>query len=302
MLTDPGFENGTGWTYTGLAARSTAQAYTGTYSCLLATRKGGLTTSISTVESEGFSVVSGTQYSITLYTYADGVTNTDVNVRVAADRGDGPFVNLTTIAKTGHGSGWRYSGVITFTANTTGTGRIRVFSTQTAGLLAVDNWYVDAVVLSGPSEDAVITATIKAALLADLNDIDGTGIFTTTVAEVGSEPKPSNEVQKPGVFIYSTEGEADLETLTNLRGSTVQTFTLDLVIESNTPNADMDTFLDDIRNALERTVSNTLAVDRVSNVVVTDWTPVETDPDIHMNTYYRQVNVVVSYLYSRGAA
>ena len=147
-----------------------------------------------------------------------------------------------------------------------------------------------------------ITATIKAALIADLTAIDGTGIFSTTVAEVGSEPKHVSEVEKPGVFIYASEGESDLETLTNLRGSTDQSYTLDLVIESNTPNADMDAFLDDIRNAVERDTSNVLGVARVETAVVTAWTPVETDADIHMNTYYHQVNVVVAYLYSRGAA
>ena len=147
-----------------------------------------------------------------------------------------------------------------------------------------------------------ITATIKAALIADLTAIDGTGIFTTAVAVVGSEPKPVSEVEKPGVFIYASEGESDLETLTNLRGITEQSYTLDLVIESNTPNADMDTFLDDIRNCVERSTSNVLTTARVNTAVVTDWTPVETDPDIHMNIYYRQVNVVVAYLYSRGAA
>ena len=147
-----------------------------------------------------------------------------------------------------------------------------------------------------------ITATIKAALIADLTAIDGTGIFSTTVAEVGSEPKEVSEAQKPGVFIYASEGESDLETMTNLRGETQQAYTLDLVIESNTPNADMDTFLDDVRNCVERTASNVLGATRVNTATVTDWTPVESDPDILMNIYFRQVNVVVSYLYSRGAA
>jgi hypothetical protein len=147
-----------------------------------------------------------------------------------------------------------------------------------------------------------VTATIKTALVADLDAIDGTGIFSTTLKETGTEPVRIDEAEAPAIYIFASDGTSDLETLTNLRGETEQSYTLDLVIKSTTPNADMDTLLDDVRNAIERSTSNVLGVAAVNTATVTDWTPVETDPGIHEGVYIRQVNVVVSYLYTRGSA
>lgn len=147
-----------------------------------------------------------------------------------------------------------------------------------------------------------ITASIKAALVADLQRIQGKTPFSTTVREVGTEPKRIDEAQKPGVYIYSSEGSSDLDSLTNLRGEAEQAYTLDLIIESNTPNADMDAFLDDVRNSIEAATGNVRALSSVHKVTVTDWTPTETGPDIGMNVYIRQVNVSVTYTYTRGSA
>lgn len=147
-----------------------------------------------------------------------------------------------------------------------------------------------------------ITATIRDALMTDLRDINGMDGFVTALAEVGSEPKRVDEAQKPGVYVQSTEGVSDLETITQRRGEVEQIYTLDLVVSSATPNADMDALLDDVRNAIERDGSNILTVSAVTKVTVTDWSPVGTDPDIALGVYWRTVNVAVNYIYTRGAA
>jgi hypothetical protein len=136
--------------------------------------------------------------------------------------------------------------------------------------------------------------------------IDGTGIFTMTVAEVGREPVRPDEAKSPGIYISSGSGNSELGSISNLRGDAEQVFTLDLIVESTTPNADMDSLLSDVRNAVERSASNikatVIANGSVTDVVASDWTPVLTDPGIHELVYFRQVDVVISYLYTRGSA
>ena len=160
--------------------------------------------------------------------------------------------------------------------------------------------YLDDLTLEIPD---VITTLIKNALVADLQLINGAGIFQTTVAEIGLEPKRYDEAKSPGIYIGSSAGEGDQDSITSRIGTRSQDYNLDLIIKgSNTPNADLDTFLDDIANAIEHEDSNINGVNGVESVVLSEWTAVHTDPGISEGIYLRRVTVSVTYLYSRGSA
>jgi len=152
-----------------------------------------------------------------------------------------------------------------------------------------------------------LTQTLKDKVILDIADIDGTGIFATTLAESGREPKPIAEVVAPAVFIAPGGGaETDTETLTNRVGASQQDYVLQCFIQSGTPNADMDDLLDDLRNAFERATSNVLTASgtgwKVTDSTVSDWTEVLTDEDIHQQSYFREVTLTVAYTYTRGSA
>ena len=148
----------------------------------------------------------------------------------------------------------------------------------------------------------MITGSLKSAIVADLETIDGTGNFSTTVAEVGREPKRFDEIKKPAAFIVSADYDSDPESNTLLSGLATHTFALQLAIHSNTPNADMDDFFDDVRNAIEVSTSNLVGVTGVTKVDVTGSSPTYTDPSIHEGIYLREVEVAVEYKYERGSA
>lgn len=151
--------------------------------------------------------------------------------------------------------------------------------------------------------EMAITRQIKDAMVADLESITAGNGYNFTVAEVGVEPKPAPEVTKPAVFILPGEGgSSELAQLTNAAGIASQTYTLQLVVDSAQPNEDMDNFLDDVRNAIERSSSNVNAVSGVEMAAVTGWSEIVTDPGISQNTYFREATVEVRYLYTRGAA
>lgn len=151
--------------------------------------------------------------------------------------------------------------------------------------------------------EMAITRQIKNAMVADLESITAGNGYNFTVAEVGVEPKPAPEVTKPAVFILPGEGgSSELAQLTNAAGLASQTYTLQLVVDSAQPNEDMDNFLDDVRNAIERSSSNVNAVSGVEMAAVTGWSEIVTDPGVSQNTYFREATVEVRYLYTRGAA
>ena len=152
--------------------------------------------------------------------------------------------------------------------------------------------------------DDVITATIKQAIVDDLTDVDGTGIFSTTIAEVGTTPKRIDDAKFPGAYVFSGEGSASLSSLTDKLRSGTQRYIVQLAVHSSTPNADMDTFMDDVRNAFERETSNlnTINVSNIRNfqtdVGSWDWFP--TDQTIDEGKLLAEVEVIVRYDYNAG--
>ena len=153
--------------------------------------------------------------------------------------------------------------------------------------------------------EVAITKAIKDALVADLEYITVAHGYATEVKQVSREPIEPDLLQKPGIAIIpETGGESDESELGNITGAAVQRFRLQLVLgASSTPNDDMDDFLDDVRNAIERSASNTLAASGVIKTTVNSWTEVMTGKTVHDNTlYYREAAVSVDYEYTRGAA
>ena len=149
------------------------------------------------------------------------------------------------------------------------------------------------------------TSAIKAAIKADLEDINGTGIFTTVLAEVGTEPKRYDAMSKPAVFVLRGEGEDEEQALGgNTERSASQDYVLLCATHSATCYEDMDTLLDDIRNSLQRSSSSTLSIAE-TNYTVQDikvsWNQTFTEPGIDEGGALAEVNVSVIYRFNAGS-
>lgn len=161
MLLDPGFENDLGWEYFGLGARSSTKAYAGTWSGKLPTRKSLFgVSSTSTIRSETFAVTVGTTYTITFYVNADAVTNTDVLLRLEFRRWNGTWATLASYSRT-VGSGWVAKTIVYTPTVASGDRSIRFITVQTAGALAIDDWYIDEVDLAAPVEDMPVAVKLS---------------------------------------------------------------------------------------------------------------------------------------------
>lgn len=147
------------------------------------------------------------------------------------------------------------------------------------------------------------TNALKDALITDLNDVTTANGYSQTVAEVSREPIRFDEVKVPHISIVPGDGgSAAPETLTNRIGAAEQEWTLQLVLRTTTPNEDMDDFLDDVRNVIERSTGNLGSTAGVILAAVSSWTGTITAEEIHQNTYYREATVSVQYEYTRGSA
>lgn len=140
-----------------------------------------------------------------------------------------------------------------------------------------------------------ITETLAAALETCLQSVAG-------LAEVSREPKRMDEARSPGAYIVSADGSAGLETLSNRESDPRQVFTVQLFVRSATPNADMNSLLDSVRNAVEGDGSALVSIPTVIRVQVTQWSSVFTESSIHGGVYLREVDVAVDYVYTRGSA
>jgi hypothetical protein len=145
------------------------------------------------------------------------------------------------------------------------------------------------------------TAGIRSAITTTLASVTTSNGYSTNVVEVGSEPKGIDEVRSPAVYLLSMDGQSDLESLSNLQGQCKQAFRMQLVIRSATPQADMDAFLDDVRNAVEKSTSALLSLSYVVRVTVSGWSPTFTESHINDGVYLRECDVVVDYVYQRGS-
>ena len=151
--------------------------------------------------------------------------------------------------------------------------------------------------------EMAITRSIKNALVSDLEHITEANGYSKTLAEAGLEPKDWDEAKYPAVYVIpDAGGSSELETLTNLKGEAEQAFTLQLVLKSANPNTDMDNFLDDVRNAIERSAGNLNTLAGVEFAGITEWSEVLTVRDEDYGLYYREATLTVRYLYTRGGA
>lgn len=151
------------------------------------------------------------------------------------------------------------------------------------------------------------TKALRNALIADLQDIDGEGLFVTdlTAGEITTEPKQRTFLRFPAVAIAPGERGASEEpdTLSGATGIAAQSFDLEVTVASETPHDAIQDLLDDIRNAMERkTGSNLCAVDGVLFVVVDGWErDEEQDKQTAQQRAVIKVSVTVKYGYTRGS-
>jgi hypothetical protein len=146
------------------------------------------------------------------------------------------------------------------------------------------------------------TKTLRDALKSDLEAINGTGIFTTTVATVGTEPVNVDTVAPPAAFLIpDRSGEGTPADVSDRVGKAVQLFTVQLYLQTETPNVDMLAFLDDVRNAVERSTANIGAVAGVEWAGASNWSEVLTTEDLAVQRAFAEITVSVSYFYTRGA-
>ena len=159
-------------------------------------------------------------------------------------------------------------------------------------------WLIDDIRIFG----AVKTTILRQALEADLADIDGTGVFYTTLAQIAREPSGMAEMIYPAVYIVPGGGSSDdLEERTNLTGVATQEWELRLYVNSETPHADIEQLLDDVRVAIGRTTGNLQNVDGVHYAGVSEWPDeVRTSPAGHKQLGEIELTVQVRYEYARN--
>ena len=147
-----------------------------------------------------------------------------------------------------------------------------------------------------------LTKALKDALVADLETITTANGYDTEIGEVAREPKRFDDAISPGAYImsgaYSTE-PANNTVNTNL--ATID-FLVQLLIKSDTPQADMDSFFDDARNAIEKLGSSLLGVTGIVKIDVSDGTFTYTEEGIHERVYTKELTIRVEFQYSRGSA
>lgn len=161
-------------------------------------------------------------------------------------------------------------------------------------------WWVDDIEV-GLTE--VLLQTFEAALVADLQKINGTGIYETTVKTVGTEPKAANEVDAPAIFIIpGGGGEDEINELGQRSGLAEQRWILQLYVRSATPYADVMILLDDVRNAINPKTSNLNALSNVRWAMVESWPDApRTSTDINDMWGMIQCTVALQYQYEIGA-
>jgi hypothetical protein len=225
---------------------------------------------------------------------------TDLNI--AVDKGDGVLMALGTGASYTLPSGWNLVEFCRFVA--VGHHVRLEFSVNPPDVNGSSSWFVDDMELVPVTEALdMITKRIRDAILLDLADITVANGFSTTLVEVGAEPKRIADSTLPCVFLTTGPGgRGEAYQLSNFAGHTTHQFVVQMMVRSSTPNADMDNLLDDVKNSVERSTSHVTALTEVDDITVVDWTETTVSGDISNSTYYREATIQVSYVYSRGAA
>ena len=311
ILLDPGFELGSVWVYTGVATRVNELARSGSWSAKLVSTKGLVLetpTNTQSIVTQSVTLVPGDGYSFSIYYNAGGATSA-ADLILECDPGDGSFQE---VGRKAAGDGEQWLQLVGSEIKAVGTaGRVR-FRTplisggsddQTPPVESI--WYVDDTVYEVTLEVA-ITNTIKSAIVADLNDISIANGYSVDIGYVGVEPRRFEDISDdlPAAFILSGDYEMSPEDVSigGRVGLATQVYGIQMVLRSSTPNQDTDDLFDDIRNVIERTTSNTIAVARVSKADITAASEILTDPQTHEEVYFREVQIEVEYEYQRGSA
>lgn len=147
------------------------------------------------------------------------------------------------------------------------------------------------------------TTSIFDAIVLDLKAINGTGIFATTVAQVYTESADTEVSKNPSITVWQNGLDVPADEIGLSDAHAFQVFRFLMHVKSITYLADLRAFQDDVRNAIERDVSNIHGVDRVEVAMVTRIDPPSaTSQDISDGRVFQQGEIVVNYHYQRGVA
>lgn len=211
-LQDPGFELGVGWSYIGLATRTTDQAYAGSYSAELRSRKGSLILpdGTSQILSETLTVTDATEYALTIWVYPATPRTTGVNLEIVTVDGNGATTVETITATDLSDDTWTQ---VTTLFTTSGTSlAIRIRSIFAAASVYNTVFYVDsvsvtegdvAIKLSERAVDAVVS-TLQTNLGTELAAIDterGDGVTLTVPASGDYHKRPKAVIEGSRVQI-----------------------------------------------------------------------------------------------------
>ena len=302
LLPDPGAELGS-VTLTGLAALNSSTPRSGANAIELRTRAGlfGQPDGTSTATWPSFSVISGTRYGVTLYANSDSVSNaTDLILEV--DSGSGVWQLLASFPA-GATTGYIATSAVYFTA-TGATARYRARSAASASGILNDVWLIDDVLIE--AEAVVVSASIRAAVIADLEGITTANGYEITVRSVYAEPTPEEHKVFPFLELVPTEGgSADISEAGIARsGKAFQSFNIRGGVDSGQPMADQQKLVDSVRNAIEKSTSAILALSSplVESVVVSAWSMGLAGDEIAQGGREISVDIDISYHYTRGEA
>jgi len=157
--------------------------------------------------------------------------------------------------------------------------------------------------LTEVTADMAILKSIRDAAVLDLTGL--TVRSGVTIQDVFTVPKLLDDIERfPCIFIAPGDGgNSELETISNLYGRATQELLFVYVDSTEDPNDDLDNATDAIRNALEASGGNLLNLESVVTAVVQGFSPViPTDGETSERKYWREITVVVDYIYTRGSA
>lgn len=291
VLTDAGFEYGTGWQFANAAERveDPSGAHSGTYYCRLKWETGWF--SYGTAQQLNLSLAPRRVYQVGLWCRSVGTGHEAL--RVSIDTGDGVYTTQATRADSVDGWTWWDCGRFTAVG---GTGRIelRCLNDSSDG----DGWDVDDVVVEDEAE--VKTAALWNALLADLRDIKTENGFDITLNTVYDRVVARNQRRFPSTM-PSGGGGGEAETVGAQESAAVQTFDLDVMVKSENRFLDLLYACDSIRNAVERSSSHLAAVAGVENVDGSEWEFDQETNEASGQHGAARVSVRVTYEYRRGS-
>ena len=240
-------------------------------------------------------VVSGRQYTLDLWIQLRNGGTKELTIHF--DHGQFPTA-LESIATAGLINGEWFRREYVFTAQATQNGVLSFASDPVIPEeLGLTRWIVDDIRLTD-----VATKQIFDAMILDLQDIDGTGIFTTTVLAVTENERTFADSKTPAIMASTGIGES--ETFAMRHNRTIQKFGLKLRSREANPGDTIRALLDDVRNSLERTGSNTLTVSAVTvtAVIVEEWTRINMASEQEDNWAEMDCLVSVTYTHAVGTA